>query len=849
MDIKEKISRFLTGSLLIIVVLCITIFSLLSVYLQERSQQTVRSVGEIYLHKVNERLEMHYETMMDFYFSRMEVLADEVPARPGDTYETLDGQLAREAQALGFSHLALISADMQIDYVYGGRFDFPEPSLLVEQMSAARPLVRMGRDLDGNTVLLFSMNAAYPMRDGSTSVGLIGGIPDTHVIDILFLDQSEDLVSSFVILRDGTFVLDSSRYATSYFAEVMESYGAQSERQETAAERYVEELQAAMQDGRTLEAVYSDGAERLQVYATPLPHSRWYLVTELPFGQLDAAVNALGSDWMLYVVGGCLIILGAIVFVFLRYRALSSQQMEELTAARREAERANRVKSEFFSSMSHDIRTPMNAIVGMTAIASAHIDSPDVVKHSLEKISLSSKQLLGLINDVLDMSKIESGQLQFTMDEMELREFLESILAIIRPQIEAKQQELEVRTGEISAETVYCDSIRLSQVLLNLLNNASKYTQDGGRIELLIYEQPSAMGSDRVELNIVVRDNGIGMSDEFQKVVYDSFSRENTDRVRRTEGAGLGLSITKYIVEAMGGSIELQSQAGEGTEFRIRLDLEVCPTDTAAMQLPPWRVLIVDDDTDVGRMATAALTEFGAQPEWTFDGTSALENLTAAKREGRPFDVVLLDWKLPFMDGIQVARRMRSLTGDQTKIVLMSAYDWAEVEADAREVGICGFVAKPLFRSSLYRGLRKCMQTAEEQKVAVEPDFSGRRLLVAEDNALNWEITNALLGSRGFLLERAADGSAALERFERSPAGYYDGILMDVQMPVMDGRQATAAIRALDRTDAATIPIIAMTADAFSSDVKQCLDAGMNAHIAKPIDMNEVVRVLSRFFA
>lgn len=596
-------------------------------------------------------------------------------------------------------------------------------------------------------------------------------------------------------------------------------------------------------------AMSLDGRQR-HVYCSPLSNSEWYLVTVMPYGALDEVVSDLGSDRAATMLAGCGILLAATLVVFFLYLRMSRRQLAAVEKAQREAERANRAKSEFLSNMSHDIRTPMNAIVGMTAIAAANMDNPDRVASCLRKISLSSQHLLGLINDVLDMSKIESGKLTLNVDVICLRETMESIVSIIQPQVKAKRQLFDVFIQNIRRENLYCDSVRLNQVLLNLLSNAMKFTPEEGSITVTVSQEDSPRGEGFVRTHFIVRDTGIGMSEEFQKKIFESFAREDSTRVQRTEGTGLGMAITKYIVDEMRGTIAVASRQGEGSEFHVTLDLEAAPEDDETMRLPDWEMLVADDDEQLCRSAADSLRDMGVRAEWALSGPQAIDMARERHRQGRDYQVILLDWKIPGMDGIETARRLRAAIGDHVPILLISAYDWSDIEDQARQAGISGFLSKPLFRSTLYHGLLRF--AGDEAARPEEPqetgrDFSGVRILLAEDNELNWEIANELLTAQGFRLDWAENGQKCVELFESAEVGTYDLILMDLRMPVMNGYDATRAIRALDRPDARTIPIIAMTADAFSEDIHRCLECGMDAHIAKPLDMRELLRLLQRY--
>ena len=499
--------------------------------------------------------------------------------------------------------------------------------------------------------------------------------------------------------------------------------------------------------------------------------------------------------------------------------------------------------------MSHDIRTPMNAIVGMTTIAITNINNKDRVENCLKKIILSSKHLLGLINDVLDMSKIESGKMILNVELVSLREIMDSIVSIIQPQIKAKQQRFDVFIYDITSENVLCDSVRLNQVLLNLLSNAIKFTPEGGAIEVALHEKESPKGDDYVRILLQVKDTGIGMSEEFQEHIFDSFTREDNKRVQRTEGTGLGMAITKYIVDAMGGEIEVKSVQGTGTEFNVALDFERTDEQEEDMILPDFTMLVVDDDVQLCKSTAASLKSIGIRAEWTLDGESAVRLVSQHHNQHNDYHIILLDLKLPGMDGIETARELRKQLGNDVPILLISAYDCSEIEDEAREAGISGFLSKPLFKSTLYYGLKPYIYSSEGSSVPEKDviSFTGKRVLLAEDNELNWEIANELLQEMGLELDRAENGQICADMFEKSPVGFYNAVLMDIRMPVKNGYEATDMIRNMERPDA-SIPIIAMTADAFSEDIQRCLDHGMNAHVAKPIDIKEVSRILSRFF-
>lgn len=618
--------------------------------------------------------------------------------------------------------------------------------------------------------------------------------------------------------------------------------------EEDEEQKDVDALRHAVQRRENFSLVVEMDGVSNHIYCSPLENSRWSILTIMPHGVLDESVSGLGLHMTMGAILGCLVLLAAFMVVFGVYIKLSGKQLEELNEAKKEAEYANRAKSEFLANMSHDIRTPMNAIVGMTAIATANIEKPRQVKDCLRKITLSSKHLLGLINDVLDMSKIESGKLTLSMELISLREIMDGIVSIVQPQIYAKRQKFDVFINDISDEYVYCDGTRLNQVLINLLSNALKFTPEGGRIDVILSQEPSPKGDRYIRTYFRVKDNGIGMEPEFLERVFDSFTREDDKRVHKTEGSGLGMAITKYIVDAMDGTITVESEVDKGSEFCVTLDLERFEEREEDMILPAWDILVVDDDEQLCTGTAEALGEIGINAEWALSGASAVKMAERRHAEARDYHIVLLDWQMPGMNGIETARKMRETIGDDVPILIISAYDWSSIEEEARAAGVSGFISKPLFKSTLYYGL-SCFKDGlssyaepiQEEKINPE----GKRLLVAEDNELNWEIARELLSSYGFEPTWAKNGSICVEKFTESEAGGYDAILMDLRMPVMNGYEATKAIRESGREDA-DIPIIAMTADAFAEDVKRCIDCGMNAHIAKPIDIGELIKILQK---
>lgn len=516
------------------------------------------------------------------------------------------------------------------------------------------------------------------------------------------------------------------------------------------------------------------------------------------------------------------------------------------------AQKANDAKKNFLSRMSHEIRTPMNAIIGMTTIAAASIEDRNRVEDCLEKISYSSKHLLMLINDVLDMSRIESDRMKLNTEPFELYQFLNTFVSIVYQQAADKGLEFSEKTSGFSEHTTYIgDSLRLNQILLNLTSNAIKFTPKGGKISLEVTHLP-ARGTKNW-LRFVVSDTGIGMDEEGLKKLYTPFEQADASIAKKYGGTGLGMSITQNLVSLMGGHIKVKSAPNQGTTFTVELPFTQSNIDLQPMKqdlLESLNVLVVDDEQDICEHTVLLLERMKIHAEWVLTGAEAIERVILAQDSGTLFDVCFIDWQMPEMDGVETTRRIREIVGPETPIIVISAYDWTDIEYEARKAGVNAFIAKPMFQSSIYNVLVNVTNGAFGRIVDTLNDegksLDGIRLLLAEDNELNMEIAETLLGMNGAEVECVRNGQEAVDRFLATESGYYDAILMDVQMPIMDGCEATRRIRACSRPDAKHIPIIATTANAFAEDVATVMAAGMNAHIGKPIDIKQLCSVLSR---
>lgn len=516
------------------------------------------------------------------------------------------------------------------------------------------------------------------------------------------------------------------------------------------------------------------------------------------------------------------------------------------------AQSANNAKRDFLSRMSHEIRTPMNAIIGMTTIAAACVEDKNRVEDCLEKIGYSSKHLLMLINDVLDMSRIESNRVKLSKEPFELYQFLNNFVSVVYPQTNSKGLKFTEKATGFTEHTTYLgDSLRLNQILLNLISNAIKFTPRGGEVGLEVSHLPSR--GQKSWIRFVVSDTGIGMDEDALSRLYTPFEQADASIAQKYGGTGLGMSITQNLVSLMGGYIDVKSKPDEGTTFTVELPFEQSDVDLQPIQegsLESLEVLVADDEQDICEHTALLLEKMKIHAQWVLSGTEAVEKVAAAQTEGRAFDVCIIDWKMPDLDGVETTRRIREKVGRDTPIIIISAYDWSEIEDEARKAGANAFISKPLFQSSLYNALVRVTNGAFGMSRSKEEhagnSLQGKRLLLVEDNALNMEIAATLLEMNGATVECAENGQAAVDRFMRTQPGYFDAILMDVQMPVMNGCEASRYIRACGRADAKRIPIIATTANAFAEDVSAVLASGMDAHISKPLEIKQLCAILSQ---
>ena len=845
--------RSLKTGIVVVVCLNLLVFAVLGISIDAMSENAVENIGTAYMDGMNEQVSLHFETIIDLRLTMAESIARIAVDEKSGSYGTKE-DIEYGARARHFLCAFLYSADGRIEMIYGDPVTLNYPDLFLASVQKGERKTASAVCDSGEDVILFGVPCEYPMSDGTESLAIVVGLSSAYMSEVLFLDSDSSLVYSFVIRRDGTFVArsDDAVHST-YFDRLYSIFEGQKE----AADFYIRQLTESMDAGEDYSVILKDDVSRWHLHCTGLPYCDWYLVTVLPFDNLDQTILGMSSRWLTIVYAASFAAIAMLLILFFQYLKVYRNQVAELRrvnvemdAARKEAEHANAAKQEFLSSMSHDIRTPMNAIIGMTSLATNSAGDPEQVQEYLRKIALSSKHLLGLINDVLDISKIESGKMTLNVEPVSLREVMDSIVNIIQPQIKAKDQRFTAAAYEMIAEDVCCDSVRLNQVLINLLGNAVKFTPEKGSVQVSVYQEALPEDTFCVRTHFLVSDTGIGMSQEYQKVIFDSFSREDDTRVQKTEGSGLGMAITKYIVDAMGGSISVRSEQGQGSEFHVILDLAKAASPAADGPLPSWNVLVVDGDERLCASAAKALESLGVRAEWRLRGGEALELIRERRRRNEGYQAVLLSWRLPDMDGLEAVRAIRADAGTDAPFLLLVSCDQSGMEAAARDAGASGIISGPLFKSALLDALQGLSGAPDREapapRVEASLELKGKHVLVAEDNELNWEVASELLSVLEMDLEWVENGRQCVEKFQSAPEGYYDAILMDVRMPVMDGYAATAAIRKLERADAG-VPIIAMTADAFSEDIQRCLECGMDDHLAKPIDMQDVARKLKKY--
>ncbi len=692
------------------------------------------------------------------------------------------------------------------------------------------------------------------IQDGKTAALLYGVTKLSTLHQSLNIDNIYNASASIYIIdtKSGDFILDTWHDGLGNISDFSSSKSLRETKGALTWDEYTKDLMSLGTNYVIFRTPDTDGWEYM--YYAPAGINQWAIAVSVPEKEAFSSVRAVQKVCIYLGIA-----MAVVVILYYRWVSRNAKKAMELaveqavlTEKLQKAEAADRAKSTFLSNMSHDIRTPMNAIIGFATLAQANLDNQERMQEYLKKILSSSSHLLSLINDILDMSRIESGKLNIEEKECSISDIFRDMRNIIQTQMQSKQLNFFMDTVDVIDEDIYCDKLHVNQVLLNLLSNAIKFTPAGGTVALTIRQKPRApKGYGSYEIR--VKDTGIGMSQEFSKHIFEPFERERTSTASGIQGTGLGMAITKNIVDTMGGTIELETEQGKGTEFIINLDfrLQEKPQHVEVIEeLQGLHALVVDDSFSTCDSVTRMLRQIGMRSEWVLHGKEAVLHARQAYELGDEYHAYIIDWFLPDLGGLEVVRQIRAVVGDSTPIIVVTAYDWTIFEEEARQAGVTAFCSKPIFLSELRDILIAATSgTLQTQEFYSVPDLTehlkGTRLLLTEDNELNREIAEELLSDSGFVVETAEDGNIAVEKIKNSEPGYYALVLMDIQMPQMNGYDATKAIRALENPALANIPIVAMTANAFEEDRRRALECGMNAHIAKPIDVEKLLGLLT----
>lgn len=666
-------------------------------------------------------------------------------------------------------------------------------------------------------------------------------IESDHINQLISNNNNINTLSFFdysnIIVDDaGNYVISNSYFQGTNFADYIALYNADFTKEEAAS------LQESLLKEDYSDVLYyqNNRGQDCAYTIVPVQNSDWHILSIVPIESFHSA-DHYSANYMRFFLSFLLLFIVDMTFVLM----LNLQ----LRRKKKEAEAASIAKSQFLSSMSHDIRTPMNAIIGMTLIAEENLEEelPDreTLKDCIKTIELSGNHLLTLINDVLDISKIESGKIVFSADDFSISETIGKMLEIVQPQMKEKAFHFETHIVNVNHEFVHADELRINQIFINILSNAIKYTNFGGKITVDLIEEEIPGKTDVSRFIYKVSDNGIGMDEEFQKALFERFTRAVDTRINEVQGSGLGMSIVKQLVDLMGGTITVESELNVGSTFVVSLDLPVADIRTESISLQDMSALLIDDDPILLETAEMTLTKAGMTIATASSGQAGIEAAIAGKQKGMSYDVILVDWKMSRMNGIEVVRELRNKLGEDTKIIVMKAYNIADIEHDARIAGVNGFITKPLFKSKLLHTIQSAFVGNEGDKKPVQKQTFDLNVLIAEDNHVNSRILEKLLNRYNIHTEKAENGQKAFEMVKKGNTKY-DLILMDIQMPVMNGYAATEAIRALEDKEKASIPIYAMTADTFAEDVAKCFSKGMNGHLSKPIEIEKLLKVLTQ---
>ncbi len=839
------------GLIVLIVVLIISSLWFLTTA-QKTTENSVYDVSEVYLQELTKQKINQFQINLENQVRQLRIAIATLATEDTGSKEKLQNCIKEMNKVSEFDFLALVDNEgiiyTESDVINDSSpyqdfrpYPFIDRNLKTSKVSLEK--------VDENNMIMVMVPLEDTSFEGRKITGAVAGVNAETFSEKVFTQYDFGRIFCEVIMADGSFVIKTNHNHLKEKANLFSGLGKEAVFGDGFS---IGKVKSDIDSGKSGVASYYLEDILHYTYYAPIEGTDWYMKTTIHYDLVSSKIDAVRQTMTRNSLVQLALVVLMLLAVFCIYLSVRRKN-DKLNYQRIQAEESNRAKSMFLSNMSHDIRTPMNAIIGFTNLAIQSKESMERVQGYLAKILASSNHLLTLINDVLEMSRIESGKIYLDETECNLSEILHDLNTIIIGQIEGKQQELLMDAVDVMNEDVYCDKLRLNQILLNLLSNAIKFTPSGGKISVQFKQKEGAPeGYGAYELR--VKDSGIGMTQEFADKVFTPFERERTSTVSGIQGTGLGMAITKSIVDLMDGRIEVKTAPEQGTEFIIHVNFRLQETQreyTPIAELTGVKALVVDDDFDACDAATRMLLKLGMQSEWTLSGKEAVLRTKQSVSLNDAFGVYIIDWRLPDLGGVEVARQIRAIVGDSAPILIMTAYDWSNIEDEARAAGVNAFCSKPMFMSDLQATLSKAIgqqvMIPESSDTPEETaDFTGKRVLLVEDNELNREIAHEILSQAGFEVEAAEDGSIAVEIVKESKPGYYDLILMDVQMPIMNGYEATRAIRSLEDKELASIVIIAMTANAFEEDKKAALDAGMNDHIAKPIDIEVLFEVLGK---